>query len=134
MKKTFQLTHPKIKYPRMVDSVKNDIRKYIKRERRKDLPTGIDFWDFNCKFGDTEADAKVIHLTEIDKYITDIQARELTSLYVEVLAKEGVRAKPAAKEVVPFEPPKPVLPKMKTFGDAFGTDEDSSEGTGSVPS
>ena len=111
----------------MVDSVKNDIRKYIKRERKKDLPSGIDFWDFDCKFGDTEADAKVIHLTEIDKCINDIQARELTSFYVEILVKDGVRAKPEAEEVVPFEPPKPVLPKMKTFGEVPSTEEAESE-------
>ena len=61
MKKTFNLTHPKIKYPRMVDAAKNEVRKYIKRERRKELPEGVDFWDFDCRFGDAEAEAKVIH-------------------------------------------------------------------------
>ena len=112
MKKTFQLTHPKIKYPRMIDSVKSEIRKYIRRERRKDLPEDVDFWDFDCKFGDTEADAKVVHLSELDKYINGIQTRELLSFYVEILAKEGVRAKPEGEE-----PPMPELPKMKTFGE-----------------
>ncbi|MEA2068178.1 MAG: DUF6172 family protein [Verrucomicrobiota bacterium] len=115
MKKTFQLTHPKIKYPRMVDAVKNEVRKYIKRERRKELPEGVDYWDFDCRFGDTEADAKAVHLSELDKCINDIEARELLSFYVEILAKEGVRAKPEA--VVPEEPPMPVLPRMKTFGE-----------------
>ncbi len=125
MKKTFQLAHPKIKYPRMVEGVKHDVRKYIKRERRKDLPSGADFWDFDCKFGDTEAEAKAIHLSEIDGCINDAEQRELTSFYIEILAKHGVRAKkpgegsphetaPAQK---PVEPPKPVLPKMKKFGD-----------------
>ncbi len=112
MKKTFKLTHPKIKYPRMVDSVKNDIRKYIKRERRKKLSEGVDFWDFDCKFGDTEIDAKGVHLSELDKCINDIQARELRSFYVEILAKEGVRIKSEVEDV-----PMPDLPKMKTFGE-----------------
>lgn len=93
MKKTFELTHPKIKYLRMVDSVKNDVRKYIKRERRKELPEGGDFWDFDCKFGDTEAEAQAIHLSEIDKKINDITARKLTAFYIEILAKPGVRTK-----------------------------------------
>ena len=114
MKKTFQLTHPKIKYPRMVDSVKNEIRKYIKRERRKELPEGVDFWDFDCKFGDAEADAKVVHLSELDTCINDIQTRELLSFYVEILVKEGVRAKPEVEEP---SMPTPILPKMKTFGE-----------------
>ncbi|MBT8042138.1 MAG: hypothetical protein KJN98_03140 [Pontiella sp.] len=73
MKKSFDLTHEKIKYPRMVEAVKNEIRKYIKRERRKELPEGVDFWDFDCRFGDTEAEAKGIHLSEIDGCINDIE-------------------------------------------------------------
>ena len=36
---------------RVLDAVKHDIRKYLKRERRRDLPEGADFWDFDCRFG-----------------------------------------------------------------------------------
>ena len=93
MKKTFNLIHPKIKYPRMVEGSKNEIRKYIKRERRNELPDGVDFWDFDCRFGDTEADAKKIHLAEIDACINDAEKRELKSFYAEILRKEGIRGK-----------------------------------------
>ena len=114
MKKTFDLTHEKIKYPRMVDSVKNEIRKYIKRERRKELPEETDFWDFDCRFGDTEADAKGIHLSEIDACINNITKRELKSFYVEILAKPGVRTRKPRPE---DKRPQPELPKIKTFGE-----------------
>lgn len=123
MKKTFNLTHEKIKYARLVEGVKHDVRKYLKRERRKELPEGADFWDFDCKFGDTEAEAKVVHLSEIDACIHDAEKRELKSFYVEILAKEGFRAKkptPGEESREPrksVEPPKPVLPKIKTFGE-----------------
>lgn len=93
MKKTFELTHPKIKYPRLIEGVKNDVRKYIKRERRKELPEEVDFWDFDCRFGDTEAGAKTVHLSEIDKRIADAEARGLQSFYIEILAKPGIRTK-----------------------------------------
>lgn len=93
MKKTFELTHPKIQYARRVDAVKSEIRKYVRRERKKVLPENVDFWDFDCKFGDTEADAAVVHLSEIDKCIDAVAAKELASFYVEILAKEGCRAK-----------------------------------------
>ncbi len=93
MKKTFKLIDPKIKYPRMVDAVKHEIRKYIKRERRKELPEGVDFWDFACKYGDTEQEAKPVHITEIDKCIDAAEKRELESFYVELLAKPGRRTK-----------------------------------------
>jgi hypothetical protein len=113
MKKTIQLTHEKIKYPRMIDAAKSEVRKYVKRERRRELPEGVDFWDFDCKFGDTEADAKVVHLTKLDESISDIETRELKSFYVEILRKEGVRIKQEnEKPVVEI-----VVPKPKGFGE-----------------
>ena len=51
MKKTFQLTHPKIKPARLIEAVRRDVKKYLKREKRKSLPDGVDYWDFDCKFG-----------------------------------------------------------------------------------
>ena len=93
MKKTFNLTHPKIKYPRMVEATKSEVRKYIKRERRRELPEGVDYWDFDCKFGDTEAEARAIHLKELDGCINEAEKRGLTSFYIEILATPGCRTK-----------------------------------------
>ena len=95
MRKTFTLTHPKIKYPRMIETVKSDVRKYLKRNRKKALPKGVDFWDFNCKFGASEETAKVIHLAEIDTYINDAESKNLESFYIEIIAKDGHRVKKA---------------------------------------
>ncbi len=91
MKKTYSLIHPKIKVPRLVDSIKHDVRKYLKRERRKKLPEGVDYWDFDCKFGSTEDDAKVVHVAEVSKSIDSALDQELDSFYVEILAKPGHR-------------------------------------------
>ncbi len=91
MKKTYSLIHPKIKVPRLVDSIKHDVRKYLKRERRKELPEGVDYWDFDCKFGPTEDVAKVVHVAEISKSIDSALDQELDSFYVEILAKPGHR-------------------------------------------
>ncbi len=93
MKKTFTLTHPKIKRPRLIESVKHDIRKYIKRERKRELPKGADFWDFACKYGDTEEEAKKVHMAELDKYIDDAEKRGLEAFYIEILRKKGHRTK-----------------------------------------
>ena len=95
MKKTFQLTHPKIKYPRMVDSVKNDIRKYIKRERKNDLPSGIDFWDFDCKVGPTVEEATELHVAEINDAIDHAFTEKWDAVYLEILAKPGIRTRKA---------------------------------------
>ncbi|MCW8834381.1 MAG: DUF6172 family protein, partial [Colwellia sp.] len=59
MRKTFSLSHEKIKTPRLVDSIKHDVKKYLKRERNKKLPEGVDFWDFDCKYGHSEETADV---------------------------------------------------------------------------
>ena len=91
MKKTFKLVHSKIKAARLVESAKHDIKKYLKRERKKTLPEGVDFWDFDCKFGHTVEVSKEIHLSEISKAIDEIEAQQLESFYVEILIKPGYR-------------------------------------------
>ena len=93
MKKTFELTHPKIKTPRLVDRIKYDVKKYFKRERKKTLPEGVDFWDFDCKFGNTSENVQEIHLAEINKFIDQVEAQELESFYLEILVKPGFRTK-----------------------------------------
>jgi len=92
MKKTFNISHPKIKIARLFEGVKHDVKKYVKRERNKQLPAGVDFWDFDCKYGNTEAEAKVVHLSEINKHIDEAEKLGLTSFYIELLVKEGFRS------------------------------------------
>ena len=93
MKKTFNLTHPKIKVPRLVEAVKHEVKKYIKRERKKPLPENVDFWDFDCRFGVDETTSEVIHVSEINKYISQAESKQLESFYLEILAKPGHRSK-----------------------------------------
>jgi len=93
MKKTFQLIHPKIQYPRMIEAAKHEVRKYLKRSRRKALPEGADYWDFECKFGSLEEDAQTVHLNEIDKLINEAEAQKLEFFYVEVIPAAAKRKK-----------------------------------------
>jgi len=93
MKKTFALIHPKVKLPRLIEAAKHEVKKYLKRERNKTLPEGVDYWDFDCKYGHTEVQAEVIHLSEINKYIDEAEKQKLESFYIEILAKPGVREK-----------------------------------------
>ncbi len=95
MKKTFQL-HVEGKNPdRLLEATKHEIRKYVKRQRRVALPEGVDFWDFDCKFGATEAAAVVVHFATLTTLIDEVVKAKGTAFYIEVLAKEGRRqAKP----------------------------------------
>lgn len=91
MKKTFKLTHEKIKPERQVDAVKHEIRKYIKRERSKPLDEGVDYLDFDCSFGADKDSSESIHLSAIDESIAGAVAEELQSFYLEIIAKPGYR-------------------------------------------
>jgi len=79
----------------MVEATVSEVRKYIKRERRKELPEGVDFWDFDCKFGSTEESAEVVHISELSKLMGKAEEQNLDSFYVEILAKPGHRNKTA---------------------------------------
>ncbi len=98
MKKTFKLTHPKIKVPRLVEAIKHEVRKYLRRERRKNLPEDADYWDFDCRFGVDEASSEVIHVSDIDKAIDQAESKQLESFYLEILAKPGHRSKKSREE------------------------------------
>jgi hypothetical protein len=93
MKKEFKLTDPKKAPARQVDAVKHEINKYITRERKKKVTEGVDFWDFDCKFGKDQATAAIIHVSEINKSIDKEVLEESQSVYVEIIAKPGHRAK-----------------------------------------
>lgn len=93
MKTTFTLDKPNVKLARQIDSTKAQINKYVKRERGKKLPEGVDFWDFSCKFGDTQESARPCHLKDITKFIDEAEANLQTSFYVEIIAVEGLRKK-----------------------------------------
>lgn len=111
MRKNFPL-HIDGRHPdRVLDAVKHDIRKYLKRERRRDLPEGIDFWDFDCKCGLQAEDAEVVHVAALVAAIDALAKAQATSVYIEILAKHGKRTpKP---ELIPLvdEDPEDDLPE-----------------------
>ena len=96
MRKTFPL-HAEGKNPdRILDAVKHEIRKYIKRERRRDLPQGADYWEFDCRFGRTQDTAEVVHLSALTERINEVAAEGGPQFYVEILARPAQRkARPA---------------------------------------
>jgi hypothetical protein len=98
MRKTFKMTHPKIKRPRLVEAIKHEVKKYIKRERGKTLPPDVDFWDFDCRFGVDEASSEVIHLSAINQAISQAEADQLESFYLEILVKPAHRSKKPREE------------------------------------
>ena len=105
MKKTFPLAvegkHP----DRVLDRVKHEVRKYLKRERSRPLPAGVDYWDFDCQFGLSEDTAQAVHLANLITCIDSAAKDNAAQVYVEVWAKHGVRTKRPPSES--HEPPAP---------------------------
>ena len=91
MKKTFKLQVEGKHSDRLLEAIKHEVRKYVKRERRKTLPAGVDFWAFDCKFGVTAEQAEVVRLGEITKKMDEVASAGGDSFYVEIIAAHGVR-------------------------------------------
>jgi predicted N-acyltransferase len=92
MRKNFPL-HIDGRHPdRVLDAVKHEVRKYLKRERRRDLPEGVDFWDFDCKCGLQATEAEVVHVAALMTAIDALAKAQAKSVYVEILAKHGKRS------------------------------------------
>ncbi|MCY1170265.1 MAG: DUF6172 family protein [Pseudomonadota bacterium] len=91
MRKTYQLQIEGKNRDRLLEAAKHDIRKYAKRERAKALPKGVDFWDFDCKAGASDAAAAEVHFAELMGAIDALVKDGATQFYVEVVAKQGHR-------------------------------------------
>lgn len=96
MKKTFQLSIEGKNRDRVLDAIKHEIRKYVKRQRRVALPEGVDYWDFDCRFGTSEENATGVHFATIIALIDTVAKDGGDAFYLELLAKTGHRtARPA---------------------------------------
>ncbi|MBB4599050.1 MULTISPECIES: DUF6172 family protein [Xanthomonas] len=91
MRKTYQLNLEGKNRDRLLESSKHDIRKYIRRERRKDLPEGADYWDFDMRFGVDEASAAPLPPAELIRSINALTSEGGEQFFVEILRKPGKR-------------------------------------------
>jgi hypothetical protein len=103
MKKTFFLRRPGLDDARVLESVRLEIRKYVKRERRKTLPEGFTLWTFGCRVGPTAEAAVACEVDAVVAAVETLAARGEPAVYVEILAAAGNRP-PRAGGGVPPEP------------------------------
>ena len=98
MKKIFKLTDEKLHQDRVLDSIKNEIRKYMKREKKKKLENpSLTYWDFDCKIGVDRDSAEVVEADRLTKELDNIKLTDAKECYIEILAK--VVDKPIKEEV-----------------------------------
>ena len=91
MKKLFPLSQPGRADARVLEAVKGDLRKYLKRERRKKIPEGFTQWDFNCRVGPDATAAAPVQVVDLIKAIDAVAAGGGNQVYVEILAAAGHR-------------------------------------------
>jgi len=87
LKKTFILQNENKNEERVVESIKNEIRKYIKREKRKSLPDGKDFWFFDCKFAKDEETPETISFSDIIKSVNEAVEAKCKTFYLEIISR-----------------------------------------------
>jgi hypothetical protein len=105
MKKTFPLSVAGLDPQRVIEGIKHDVRKYVKRERRKSLPAETDFWDFSCKVGATRDEAATKLLNEVNPAIDAIAAAGSPEVYLEILAVSGKHVRHPAAPLTPVGVP-----------------------------
>lgn len=93
MKKTFSVHAENKTAARQVDAIKYEIKKYVQRERRKDLPERSDFWDFQCKAGSNQEKAEALHLKELNPKIDELVQSGHSEFYIEIIAEAKTRTK-----------------------------------------
>ncbi|APW48200.1 DUF6172 family protein [Rhodoferax antarcticus] len=91
MKKTFKINIEGKNRDRVLEATKHEIRQYMKRERNKALTEGVDFWDFDCRFGLSEEAAASAHPANITALIDAAAQDGAQAFYLELVAKPGVR-------------------------------------------
>lgn len=98
MKKIFHLQQENKNPERVLDSVKHEIRKYLKRERSKKLPEKAVFWDFDCRFGQNSDEAEGLTTSEIIAALDKAKDAGWGQCYVEIIAKASCKAKAGSGE------------------------------------
>jgi hypothetical protein len=93
MKKTFPLHLPGKDNPRVLQAIKLELIKYVKRERRKTLPPEMNIWDFHCKVGSECGTATQVLLPDVSKAVEAVAATGTAEVYVEIMASPGIREK-----------------------------------------
>ena len=91
MKKVFKLQAENRNPERQLEAVKNEIRKYMKRERKKKLPEDAIYWDFECRFGQNNETAEDVTSSAIITELNKALEASWSECYVEIVAKASMK-------------------------------------------
>ena len=86
MKKVFALEQENKHPDRIVEAIKHELRKYVKRERNKKLPEGSDFWQLDCKIGKSSDEAEIVLFAELIKSLDKAREEDWKECYIEIIS------------------------------------------------
>lgn len=102
MKKTFELQVEGLHPDRRLEAIKNEIRKYLRRERGKSLPEGADFWDFDCRFAVPPQEPQEVAQADLMRLVDGAAQGGASQFYLELIARPAQRPrKPVDAEAPP---------------------------------
>lgn len=87
MKKTFPLHVAGKDDARVVEAIKRDVRRYVKRERAKALPAETTRWTFECRVGPNESAAEAVPLKDVSRAIDAAATAGSPAVFVEIQAR-----------------------------------------------
>lgn len=99
MKKTFKLQVENKNTDRVVDSIKHEIRKYIKREQNKPFPEEMNYWYFECKFGKDSETPTEIPYSQLIRSVDEAAEAKCETFYLEIVSIAKKREK-KVREIV----------------------------------
>ena len=100
LKKLFKLQQAEKNRDRILEATKNEIRKYMKRERKKKLPEDAVYWDFDCRFGENSEKAETVKASEITAALDRAHQATWNECYVEIIAKASMKSATETDEEV----------------------------------
>ena len=86
MKKTFPLQVTGKDSARVLERVKNELRKYVQREQKKTPPEGFNRWEFVCRVGIDKDAPENRRLSEVIASIDTVAKAGHPQVYVEIVA------------------------------------------------
>ena len=93
MKKVFSLVSERHQPARVVEQIKGEVKKYLKRERGKKLPEDFDYWGFDCRAGRSPESAIECHEKEVGKSLDQALREAWNEIYLEILARPKKRGR-----------------------------------------
>ena len=98
MKKIFKLQEENKNSDRIIESIKHKIRKYLKRERSKQLPKDFGYWEFDCRFGLTSDTATSVHSADLTVELDKALANKWEVCYIEIFSRPAQKPKSTEKD------------------------------------